>query len=78
MGELNLSDDAFINDRKYRAYAGSVGSYFFKDGKRLKITKAHLEDGPASPTGAGKHFVIDEVIPENGKRMPYTVYQAKS
>lgn len=63
MGELNLADDALINDRKYRAYCGSIGTYFFKDGVRYKITNAHLEDG---------RFVIDEVIPENGKRMPYT------
>lgn len=66
MGELNLSDDPVINDRKYRAYYGSVGSYFFQDEKRIKITKAHLEDG---------QFVVDEVIPENGKRMPYNVYK---
>lgn len=66
MGELNLSDDGVLNDRKYRAYHGWPGSYFFDNGKRIKITKAHLEDGL---------FVIDEVIPENGKRMPYAAYK---
>ncbi|MCC6199132.1 methionyl-tRNA formyltransferase [Candidatus Nomurabacteria bacterium] len=62
MGELDLTDDGITNDRKYRAYAGSIGTYFFRDGKRIKITKAHLD---------GETFVIDEVIPENGKRMPW-------
>ena len=63
MGELNLADDGITNDRKYRAYTGSIGTYFFKNGVRYKITNAHLE---------GETFVVDEVIPENGKRMKYT------
>lgn len=67
MGELNLADDGIINDRKYRAYFGWPGSYFFEGGKRIKITKAHLD---------GQTFVIDEVIPENGKRMPYSVFRS--
>ncbi len=75
MGELNLADDAVVNDRKYRAYFGWPGSFFFKDGKRIKITNAHLEDDPASPLGADKQFVVDEVIPENGKRMSWQQYQ---
>jgi methionyl-tRNA formyltransferase len=61
-GLLNLSDSETINDRKYRAYYGSIGTYFFVDNKRFKITKAHLD---------GEQFVIDEVTPENGKKMPY-------
>lgn len=69
-GELNLADGGIVNDRKFRAYFGWPGSYFFadKDGKkiRIKITKAHLE---------GETFVIDEVIPENGKRMTWEQYQ---
>lgn len=74
-GELNLHDDGITNDRKFRAYFGWPGSYFFlsaqagaeKDAKkiRIKITKAHLEDGT---------FVIDEVIPENGRRMTWDIY----
>jgi len=66
MGELNLTDSGVTNDRKFRAYTGSIGTYFFQNGTRIKITKAHLE---------GEQFVIDEVIPENGKRMPYSQYQ---
>jgi methionyl-tRNA formyltransferase len=69
-GELNVHDDGVTNDRKFRAYFGWPGSYFFidKDDKkiRIKITKAHLEDGA---------FVIDEVIPENGKRMTWQQYE---
>ncbi len=66
-GEINLLDNAITNDRKYRAYYGWPGSYFFDNGKRVKITKAHLE---------AQTFVIDEVIPENGKRMPYSVFRS--
>jgi methionyl-tRNA formyltransferase len=66
MGEINLHDDAVVNDRKYRAYTGSIGTYFFDNGKRIKITKAHLADG---------QFAIDEVIPENGKRMQWYRYK---
>lgn len=66
-GQLNLSDAPEINDRKYRAYYGSIGTYFFHDGKRIKITTAHFSEG---------HFIIDEVIPENGKKMPYDIFLA--
>jgi methionyl-tRNA formyltransferase len=64
-GELNLLDAPEINDRKYRAYYGSIGTYFFHGGKRIKITAAHFADGA---------FIIDEVIPENGKKMPYDIF----
>jgi methionyl-tRNA formyltransferase len=66
-GEISLEDDAISNDRKYRAYYGSPGTFFFKNGKRVKINKAHLE--------AGK-FVIDEVTPENGKRVSYAIFNS--
>ena len=65
-GEITLSDDAVLNDRKFRAHVGNVGTYFYtaKNDKqtRVKVTQAHLE---------GNIFVIDEVIPENGKRQSY-------
>ncbi len=64
-GLLDLNDDGIVNDRKYRAYFGSIGTYFFKDDKRVKITKAHLDGGL---------FVIDEVIPENGKRISFEIF----
>ncbi len=65
-GEISLSDDPLLNDRKFRAHVGNVGTYFFieKEGKRIrvKVTKAHLHKN---------NFVIDEVIPENGKPQAY-------
>lgn len=66
-GQISLNDDPITLDRKCRAYQGWPGLYFFlpaagQDSKRIKITKAHLENG---------RFVIEEVIPEGGKRIPY-------
>ena len=43
---------------KFRAYAGWPRIFFFKDGKRIIITDAKLENGK---------FVIKKIIPENGK-----------
>ena len=61
-GEISLDDAAEELDRKWRAYQPWPGLYFFeeKNGKkiRIKIKAAHLEQGV---------FVIDTVIPENGK-----------
>ncbi|MFZ4499896.1 MAG: methionyl-tRNA formyltransferase [Minisyncoccia bacterium] len=68
-GEIQLSDDSVLNDRKFRAHAGNVGTYFFiqKEGKsiRVKVTRAHLHEN---------NFVIDEVIPENGKPTSYEIF----
>ncbi|HEY0979905.1 MAG TPA: methionyl-tRNA formyltransferase [Candidatus Paceibacterota bacterium] len=65
-GEIKLSDGPLFNDRKFRAHVGNVGTYFYteKNGKpiRVKVTKAHLYEN---------NFVIDEVIPENGKPQAY-------
>lgn len=62
-GELDLSAPDEENWRKYRAYRGGIGTYFFKDGQRIKITVAHFnpEEG----------FVIDRVIPAGGKETDY-------
>ena len=46
------------NWHKYRAYADTIGTYFFRDGVRYKITKASFKDG---------RFRVERVIPE-GKR----------
>jgi methionyl-tRNA formyltransferase len=54
-GELNLDAPGEENWRKYRAYADTIGTYFFKDGMRYKIAKASLEAG---------RFVVERVIPE--------------
>ncbi|MEK9182745.1 MAG: methionyl-tRNA formyltransferase [Patescibacteria group bacterium] len=48
--------------KKYCAFYGWPGIYFMKNGKRIKITKAKLEDGK---------FVVEKIIPENGKEMDY-------
>lgn len=65
-GEIFLVDDAILNDRKFRAHVGNVGSYFYTKKNdntiRVKIIKAHLENDI---------FIIDEVIPENGKQQSY-------
>ncbi len=47
---------------KFRAYASWPRTFFFKDGKRIIITDAKLENGV---------FVIKKVIPEGGKETDY-------
>lgn len=58
-GLIDISAPAEGNWRKYRAYADSIGTYFFENGKRMKITKASF-------TAKGE-FVVKRVVPE-GKR----------
>jgi methionyl-tRNA formyltransferase len=48
-GELDLKGDAKQNWNKYRAFAESPGTYFFKDGKRIKIKTATFENGIFTP-----------------------------
>jgi len=54
-GELDLAGDAEKNWYKYRAYADTIGTYFFKDGMRYKIVKASLQKD---------RFVVERVVPE--------------
>lgn len=62
-GLISLEAPALENWNKYRAYKEWPGIYFFEDGKRIKITAAHLDtDG---------NFIIDRVIPEGKKEMDY-------
>ncbi len=61
-GLIDLNDDGVINYNKFRAYATWPRTFFFKDGKRVIITKTSLEDGK---------FIIEKIIPENGKEMDY-------
>jgi len=61
-GEINLEDNPEKNWCKFRAYATWPRTFFFKDGKRIIITKARLEDNK---------FIIEKIIPENGKEMDY-------
>lgn len=61
-GLLAPDADARENWNKYRAYADTIGTYFMKDGKRMKITKASYVNGK---------FVIERVIPEGKREMEY-------
>ena len=62
-GLLDLAASAEENWNKYRAYADSIGTYFFENGKRMKITKASL---------AGGKFIVERVIPEGKNEISYT------
>jgi methionyl-tRNA formyltransferase len=61
-GLLDLSAPASENWQKYRAYADSIGTYFFADGKRIKITAASYKNGK---------LTIERVIPEGKREMTY-------
>ena len=61
-GMLSLDAPAQENWNKYRAYADTIGTYFFENEKRTKITKASFTGGK---------FVIERVIPEGKREMPY-------
>lgn len=61
-GLLELNDAAQANWNKYRAYADSIGTYFFENGKRMKITSASFKNGK---------FIIERVIPEGKREMEY-------
>lgn len=65
-GLLSLDAPAEENWNKYRAYADSIGTYFMKDGKRVKITKASFKNGT---------FVIERVIPEGKRETAYSASQ---
>lgn len=62
-GLINLNDGATVNYNKFRAYTKWPRTFFFENGKRIIITKAHLESDK---------FIIDRIIPENGKEKDYT------
>ncbi|HSE56590.1 MAG TPA: methionyl-tRNA formyltransferase [Candidatus Paceibacterota bacterium] len=66
-GEVSLSDDPVILDRKFRAYHPWPGLYFYTNRNgtrtRVKIKTARWEN---------EQFIIETVIPENGKPMPFS------
>lgn len=68
-GEINLLDEATLNYRKYRAYYGWPGTYFFvtRGHKKIRILirKAELESG---------QFIIKRVVPEGKKEMDYETF----
>lgn len=69
-GLIALDDDPMMLDRKYRAYDGWPGIYFFdtKHGKtiRVKIEKAEYQKNT---------FIVERVIPEGKKSMTWQEYQ---
>lgn len=65
-GEINIDGDNLLNWNKYRAYYGWPGVFFFKEGKRIKITKAKYENNS---------FIIERVIPEGKKEMDFSIFQ---
>lgn len=61
-GLLALDAPAEGNWNTYRAYADSIGTYFFENGKRMKITSATFKNGT---------FVVERVIPEGKRETTY-------
>ena len=62
-GLLSLDAPAEENWNKYRAYADSIGTYFFENGKRMKIVRASLTNNK---------FIVERVIPEGKREMAHT------
>jgi methionyl-tRNA formyltransferase len=66
-GEIDINGDATHNYHTYCAMEGWPGTFFFdKDGKRVKINSAHMDDG---------QFIIDTVVPEGKKEMEWNTYK---
>jgi methionyl-tRNA formyltransferase len=61
-GELDLTADGYQNYLKYCAYDEWPGSFFFQDGKRIKIVSAELRSG---------QFVPMRVVPEGKPERDY-------
>ncbi len=69
-GQVSLTDDPLILDRKFRALTPWPGIYFFlnRNGNDLRviIKAAHWEDGK---------FIIDRVLPEGRKEIFWTDFE---
>ena len=63
-GLIDINGDSKMNYRKYRAYYGWPGTYFFieKNNKKVRVAikEAILIDSK---------FTINKVVPENGREM---------
>ena len=68
-GLLSLDAPAQENWNKYRAYADSIGTYFFEKGKRMKITEASFKNNA---------FTVERVIPEGKREMAYADFARNS
>lgn len=64
-GLIDLSDDPIKNYNKFRAYSVWPRTFFFKDGKRIIITDATMEN---------TLFVIKRVLPEGKKEIDYSLF----
>ena len=63
--ELNLRDPASTNLMRVRAFHLWPGAYFFQNGKRIIVKKAHIQKN---------ELVLDRVIPEGKREMDYADY----
>ncbi len=63
-GLIDLNGDAEKNYNRFRAYTHWPRTFFFKNGKRIIITAAVLENGK---------FIIKKIIPEGGKETDYKI-----
>lgn len=63
-GEINPDGDSLTNWNKYRAYKAWPGVFFFKNGKRVKVTKAALDESG--------HFKILRVVQEGKKESDFS------
>ncbi len=63
-GLIDLNSDPYKNFLKFKAYKEWPSVYFFKDGKRIKITEASFHDGK---------FIIEKVIPEGKGEINYQI-----
>lgn len=61
-GLIDLLADPYKNYLKIQAYHGWPSAFFFRDGKRIKITEASFKDGK---------LIIEKVIPEGEKETNY-------
>jgi methionyl-tRNA formyltransferase len=61
-GLLDITAPAKENWNKYRAYADGIGTYFFENGKRIKIVRASFKNGK---------FIVERIIPEGKREMDY-------
>lgn len=61
-GEIDLGDDDYQNYLKFCAYDGWPGTFFFKDGKRIKIVDAEYKSDVFTPL---------RIIPEGKKETDF-------
>jgi len=62
-GLLDLSAPAETNWNKYRAFADSIGTYFFTNNKRIKIISASYKNGVFTP---------ERIVPEGKNEMSFS------